>query len=122
MFNDIKWGHYKPLNNVSKDDLQLLDKLVKTQFPTLSVDYTSDHAKLKLKVGVITLVDGMRVECYPFLDFVVYRLAPVLFSNNMRYMNAFKKSCLYGEGPLTLLSNMYQGYMRNFKRDRTFKL
>jgi len=120
MFNDVKWGRYKPLNSITREDLSILDSLLRVVFPTASVDFDSEHAKLKLRIGVITLVDGLKVECYPLIDLVVWRLAPMLLGNNHWYLNAFKKQVLRNTNNqmLTDLAHMTIKYYRQFKKQK----
>jgi len=113
MFNEVKWERYKPLNQIDIEDLKTLDALIKLIFPTAKVDYVSNHAKLKLKIGVITLTDGLKVECYPLLDLLIYRMAPMLFSNNHYYINSYRKTAIVPAGnPVQKLAGMVKSYNR----------
>jgi hypothetical protein len=122
MFSEVKSIY---TNNIviklNDNRLEVLDKLVALCNEDWNVDRSS-RAKKLLKEGIVTIKDGYRTERYPYLELVLYRMPPILLSNNKWFMRSFKRAIASVDDPLEYLAAIVVRYHQNFKHNTNFHL
>lgn len=124
MFKNINCEATKELNTLSMSRrVCYVSQMLKLLGNDWVVDTTSERSKRLLKCEVITLTNGVNVEEYVYLELVLYRLPPMLFSNNCRFLTPFRRSVLASSSrdPLLLLGRMVERYYQTIKKQPNFK-
>lgn len=123
MFNKLVYIAYTVPKSYTDSEfkMKVIDKLVQLCDPRWSVDRSFQYKKF-LEAGIITITDGRQIEQHAASDLVLYKLPPVLFSNNKYFTGSYRKCCGATDDPLQLLIRMVQQYYKVIKKQSiTFK-
>lgn len=117
MFSTIKytsWYGTQPDLRLEGLNLEILEKLIALCDSTWLMDRSAESKSL-MKLGIVTLRKGYRIERYPLLELLFFKMPPVLFSNHKYKCTTFRREGIRHERPLQFLYALVKQYYKQIK-------